>query len=38
MNDLYKMNSFYMYSLEAFLDVIIRAIKIIAEEYDEKER
>ena len=30
MNELYKMSSFYMYSLEAFLDVIIRAIKIVA--------
>jgi len=30
MNDLKKMSTFYMYSLESFLEVIIRAIKIVA--------
>lgn len=34
MNDLYKMSSFYMYSLESFLVVIVRAIKIVADEYN----
>merc|ERR1712226_1395383 len=32
MNELYKMSSFYMYSLESYVDVIIRAIKLVAEE------
>ena len=35
MNELYKMNSFYKYSLEAFLVVIIRAIKVVSDEYEE---
>ena len=30
MNELYKISSFYMYSLETFLDVVIRAIKIVS--------
>lgn len=30
MNELYKIGSFYMYSLESFLDVVIRAIRIVA--------
>lgn len=38
MNDLYKMSSFYMYSLECFLEVIIRAIRIVAAEYDKIEQ
>lgn len=38
MNDLYKMSSFYMYSLESFLDVIIRAIKVVAMEYEKLEQ
>ncbi len=29
------MNSFYKYSLEAFLVVIIRAIKVVSDEYEE---
>ena len=33
MNELYKMDSFYMYSLESFLVVICRAIKIVADKY-----
>ena len=36
MNELYKMSSFYMYSLEAFLEVIVRAIKIVAQQYEEE--
>ena len=34
MNELYKISSFYMYSLESFLDVVIRAIRIVAKEYE----
>ena len=38
MNELYKMSSFYMYSLESYLEVIVQAIKIIADEYESKEK
>ena len=31
------MSSFYMYSLESFLEVIIRAIRLVAEKYNEIE-
>ncbi len=34
MNELYKISSFYMYSLESFLDVVVRAIRIVAKEYE----
>lgn len=37
MNELYKISTFYMYSLESFLDVIIWALKIVAMEYSAKE-
>jgi len=30
MNDLYKIHSFYMYSLESFIVVVNRAIDIVA--------
>ena len=32
MNELYKMASFYMYSLESFVDVICRAISLVQDE------
>jgi dynein heavy chain len=39
MNDLYKLSSFYMYSLESFINVIDRAVNLVAKRYiDEKRR
>ena len=36
MNEIYKMSSFYMYSLESFLEVIIRALLLVPVETPEK--
>ena len=33
MNDLYKMSSFYMYSLESFINVIDRSVDFVARKY-----
>ena len=33
MNDLYKLSSFYMYSLESFINVINRSVAIVAQKY-----
>lgn len=36
MNDLYKMSSFYMYSLESFINVVDRSINLVAQRYREE--
>lgn len=33
MNELHKIHTFYMFSLEAYLEVIVRAIKAVADKY-----
>lgn len=33
MNDLYKLSSFYMYSLESFINVIDRSVDLVADKY-----
>jgi len=33
MQQLYKMASFYMYSLESFVDVVVRAVRYVADEF-----
>ena len=33
MNDLYKMSSFYIYSLESFINVIDRSVNLVANRY-----
>ena len=38
MNELHKISSFYMYSLEAFLEVIVRALQIVENEYAVKRK
>jgi dynein heavy chain len=38
MNDLYKMSSFYMYSLESFINVIDRALNLVAKKYQEDKK
>jgi dynein heavy chain len=38
MNELHKISSFYMYSLEAFLDVIVRALQLVENEYAAKRK
>lgn len=36
MNELFKIHSFYMFSLEAYLVVIVRAIEFVAAKYKEQ--
>ena len=38
MNELYKIHSFYMFSLESFVIVVNRAIDIVAEELNPKKK
>jgi dynein heavy chain len=37
MNEMYKLSSFYMYSLESFINVISRAIDVVANRYKKEE-